>query len=300
MYFEELLIITITVIGIYLYRKSRAPGIIQFTKEIINMFYDKFAPYSYEVVSEKAKELGQEYDKKTYKKQLTLVAIFSIIISYLYFYNILITIIYTLLATSLVPYIAYLRFNRIYSEFIFEQIQVYTSNVIMEFSNTKSFVKALENVKESKILEDPILSDVDQMIKISYEKGTIEEAINYMNELYPYYIVKNTHQLLLQITKESTKNSAEILENMQIDIDVLIENNHRDKIKKSLFQKNFIQYGLALYLLIMLVQYVIGKDTYVILLDKWYIQLLLHSVLIMNTYFLIKGEKYYNENVGAK
>lgn len=300
MYFEELLIITITVVGIYLYRKSRAPGIIQFTKEIINMFYDKYAPYTYDVVSEKAKELGQEYTKKEYKSQVTLVAIFTVIISYLYFYNIIITIIYTLLATSLVPYIAYLRFKRIYSEFIFEQIQVYTSNVIMEFSNTKSFVKALENVKESKVLEDPVLSDVEHMIKLSYEKGTIDAAIEYMNELYPYYIVKNMHQLCLQITKESTKNTQETLENMQLDIDILIENVHRDKIEKSSFQKNFTQLGLALYLIIMLIQYVIGKDTYVILLNKWYIQILLHSVLIMNTYFLVKGEKYYNENVGAE
>ena len=43
----------------------------------------------------------------------------------------------------MIPYLSFLRCKRVYSEFIFEQIQVYTSNVIMEFATTQSFVKSL-------------------------------------------------------------------------------------------------------------------------------------------------------------
>jgi hypothetical protein len=50
----------------------------------------------------------------------------------------------------------------------------------------------------------------------------------------------------------------------------------------------------------MLVQLLLGNESYIILLKRWYIQVLLHGVLVVNTYFLLKGEKYYNENVGAE
>ena len=52
--------------------------------------------------------------------------------------------------------------------------------------------------------------------------------------------------------------------------------------------------------MVMIVQYLLGRETYIILLQRWYIQILLHGVLIINTYFLLRGEKYYNENVGAE
>ena len=57
---------------------------------------------------------------------------------------------------------------------------------------------------------------------------------------------------------------------------------------------------MMLYLMVMLVQYLLGNETYIQILDLWYMQLLLHGILIINSYFLIKGEKYYNENVGAE
>ena len=199
-----------------------------------------------------------------------------------------------------VPYLSYLRCKKVYSEFIFEQIQVYTSNVIMEFATTQSFVKSLEGVRNSGILEDPVLKDVNHMIELSYNNGTIDEALDYMSELYPYYIVKNMHQLFLQITKEGARNSADSLDNMQLDIDMLIEGVYRDRIERASFHKNFLTFGVTLYLLVMLTQYLLGRETYLVLLERWYIQVLLHGILIINTYFLLKGEKYYNENVGAE
>src|SRR5699024_1932156 len=108
------------------------------------------------------------------------------VISYLYFYNLVICIFYAIVAVLFIPYLAYLRCNKVYSEFIFEQIQVYTTNVIMEFNTTQSFVKALEGVRDSGVLEDPVLSDVTEMIQMSYSNGTIEESIRFMNEKYPF------------------------------------------------------------------------------------------------------------------
>ena len=170
----------------------------------------------------------------------------------------------------------------------------------MEFATTQSFVKALEGVANSGILEDPVLSDVRQMINMSYDNGTIDEALEYMSKLYPYYIVKNMHQLFLQITKEGAQNSADSLENMQLDIDMLVESVYRDRIERASFHKSFLQFGIMLYLLVMLVQYLLGRETYLVLLGRWYIQFLMHGVLIVNSYFLLKGEKYYYENVGAE
>ena len=300
MYLEELLIIIVIVAGIFLYRNYKGQNIGKYITEQVQTIYDKYAPFSFKVVRDKAKELGQEYTTKQYVIQICIFAGFAGGVSYLYFYNIVISIIYAIIAVMFVPYLAYLRCKKVYSEFIFEQIQVYTSNVIMEFATTQSFVKALEGVRNSGILDDPVLSDVNHMIELSYNNGTIDEALEYMSSLYPYYIVKNMHQLFLQITKEGARNSADSLDNMQLDIDMLIESVYRDRIERASFHKNFLQFGLTLYLLVMLVQLLLGEETYIVLLERWYIQLLLHAVIVINTYFLLKGEKYYNENVGAE
>lgn len=300
MYIEELFIIIVFVIAIYLYRNYKGENVGKYVLNQAQGMYDKFAPYSFKVVREKTKQLGQEYTTKQYILQISLFAGFAGVVSYLYFYNLIISIIYAIAAVSFVPYLTYLRCKRVYSEFLFEQVQVYTSNTIMEFATTQSFVKALEGVKNSGVLEDPVLSDVEQMINMSYDNGTIDEALEYMSKLYPYYIVKNMHQLFLQITKEGAQNSADSLENMQLDIDMLVESVYRDRIERASFHKNFLQFGIMLYLMVMLVQYLLGRETYLVLLERWYVQGLMHGVLIVNTFFLVRGEKYYNENVGAE
>jgi len=300
MYIEELLFIFIVIVLLYLYRNYQGENVGKYMVSQVTTLYDKFAPYSFKVVREKTKQLGQEYTVRQYTVQIAVISGFTAVISYLYFYNLVITIVYVLISIAFIPYLAYLRCKRVYSEFIFEQIQVYTSNVIMEFATTQSFVKSLEGVKASGVLEDPVLSDVSHMIELSYKNGTIDEALDYMSKLYPYYIVKNMHQIFLQITKEGAQDTADSLENMQSDIDMLIESVYRDRIDRATFHKSFLQIGVMLYLLIMLVQYLLGRPNYIALLDKWYIQLLLHILIITNTYFLLKGEKYYNENVGAE
>ena len=300
MYLEELIFLVVLVLLIFLYRNYKGQNVGKFITSQIQSAYDKFAPYSFKVVREKTKELGQEYTPRQYMIQVIVMAGFTGVVSYLYFYNLFISLIYIIVVIMFVPYLSYLRCKRIYSEFIFEQIQVYTSNTIMEFATTQSFVKALEGVRNSGILEDPVKSDVEHMIELAYQNGSIDESLTYMSSLYPYYIVKNMHQLFLQITKEGARNSMESLDNMQLDIDMLVESVYRDRIERASFHKSFLQFGIMLYLMVMLTQYLLGRETYLIMLDRWYVKVLLHGVLIVNTIFLLKGEKYYNENVGAE
>ena len=300
MYLTEFAIIAGFAIAIALYRSYSGEKPQEFLADKVQGTYERFVPYSFRVVREKTKQLGQEYTVRQYTLQVSLFAGFAGIVTYLYFYNLLISIIYAIVAVSFVPYLAYLRCKKVYSEFIFEQIQVYTSNTIMEFGTTQSFVKALEGVKNSGVLENPVLADVQQMIDMSYDNGTIDEALEYMTKLYPYYIVKNMHQLFLQITKEGARDSADSLENMQLDIDLLVESVYRDRIERKTFHGSFIKFGIMLYLLVMLVQFLLGRDTYLELLGRWYVQVLMHGILIVNSYFLVKGEKYYYENVGAE
>ena len=295
-----LFLLLIIAIGILLYRNYKGQNISKYITEQVQVIYDKFAPYSFKVVREKAKDLGQEYTARQYIVQIVIMGGFAGIVTYLYFYNLIISLIYVIIAIGFIPYLSFLRCKRVYSEFIFEQIQVYTTNVIMEFATTQSFVKSLEGVRDSGILEDPVLADVNHIIDMAYEDGSIDNAIAYMDNKYPYYIVKNMHQLFLQITKEGAQDTGESLENMQLDIDTLVESVYRDRMDRASFHKKFLQYGIILYLLVMLIQYMLGNESYIALLDNILVQLILHGIIIFNSYFLLKGEKYYNENVGVE
>ena len=296
----ELIILLVIAILVMLYRNYKGENVGRFINDQITVLYDKFAPYSFKKVREKTKELGKELSTNEYLMQCVFLGAFAGVVSYLYFYNLVISIIYVIAAVMIVPYLSFLRCKRVYSEFIFEQIQVYTSNTIMEFATTQSFVKSLEGVRESGLLEDPIAGDVDRVIELAYKNGSIDESVQFFNKLYPFYIVKNMHQLFLQITKEGAQNSADSLEQMQLDIDNLVEGVYRDRIDRASFHKKFLQFGMMLYVLALLVQYLLGRESYIAMLDRWYVQLLLHAILIVNSYFLLSGEKYYNENVGAQ
>ena len=301
MEFVIFILIAFIVVFVMSYRNHQGDNIYRYIAKQAGSIYDKFAPYSFREIRQKVKDLGQEYTKKQYAIQIVVFAVSAAIISYLYFYNIMWVVVYVAIAIAFIPYLSYLRCKREYSEFLFEQIQVYTSNTIMEFATTQSFVKALEGVRDSGILEDPVKSDVQTMIDLAYENGTVEQSIEYMNEKYDYFIVRNMHQLFLQITNEGSKNSSDALENMSLDIDMLVENVYRDRMDRAEFHKKFLQFGIVLYLMVMLVQYLLGVESYIKLLDSnFLVQILLHGIIIINTYFLLSGEKYYNENVGAE
>lgn len=293
------IIVAILIIFIIVYRSNVGEQTYQFVSRQGSRLYSKVAPYTYKEIRKKIKELKQDYTPQQYIGQLVLFAAGGGVITYLYFYNLVISIIYALVAVAAVPYIRYLRCKRLYSEFVFEQIQVYTTNVIMEFATTQSFVKALEGVYSSGVLEDPVKADVKVMIDMAYENGTINQSLEYMNEKYDYYMVRNMHQLFLQITNEGSKDSSESLENMSQDIDMLVEAVYRDRIDREAFYKKFVVFGLVLYMMIALVQIMLG-DTYQEMLNLWYVNLMLHMIVIINTYFLLAGTKFYNENVGAE
>ena len=294
-------IVALILIFIVLYRSYTGKNFYKYLSDGIEPIYDKIAPYSFKQIRQKIKDMGQEYTPQQYLSQIIIFASAAFIITFLYFYSLIISLVYAALAVIAIPYLNYLRCKRIYSEFIFEQIQVYTTNTIMEFRTTQSFVKALEGVYNSGVLEDPVKSDVKVMIDLAYENGTINQSLAYMESKYDFFIVRNMHQLFLQITNEGAKDSSESLENMSMDIDMLVESVYRDREERARFNKKFIRFGLILYCMGILVQFLVGgRGTYLKMLDIWYVKVIIHLILFINSFFLLKGEKYYNENVGAE
>ena len=299
-YLTELVCLLVIAIITLLLRKNPGENLYKYVAGKATVAYEKYAPYSFKMVREKAIELGQEFTPRQYLTQVIVLGGLAALVGYFYFYSIIIAIIYAIIAIATVPYLAYVRLQRVYSEYIFEQIQTYTTNVIMEFNTTQSFVKALEGVRDSGILEDPVLSDVKKMIEMSYQNGTIDESIDYFNSKYPFYMVRNMHQLFLQITKEGARDSGQALENMSLDIDALVEGVYRDQMDRNNFHGRFLRFGLILYLLVVVLRFMLGEENYIKLLDIWYVQVILHAIVIINAFFMMSGEKYYNEDVGVE
>ena len=293
------IIASVLIIFLVIYRSNAGEQVYRYVSYQGRSLYSKVAPFTYTEIRKKIRDLGQDYTPAQYVGQLILFAVGAGLITYLYFYNLVTSIIYAIAATLVVPYINYLRCKKVYSEFVFEQIQVYTTNTIMEFATTQSFVKSLEGVYASGVLEDPVKADVKLMIDMAYDNGTINQSLEYMNEKYDYYMVRNMHQLFLQITNEGSKDASDSLENMSQDIDTLVEGVYRDRLDREAFYKKFLVFGFILYLMIGLVQLML-KDTYQTMLQLWYVRILLHAIVLVNSYFLISGTKYYNEDVGAE
>jgi len=296
----ELIIITLVVIFIAAYRTQQGSNMYGFVVNQVGFVYEKYAPYSFKEVRAKTKELGQEYSVRDYTIQIIAVAGILGIVSYLYLYSIFFTTLYVIGGVLIIPYISYLRCRKVFNEFIFEQMQVYTTNVIMEYATTQSFVRALEEIVKTGVLEEPVLSDVKHMIALSYENGNIDESINFFNRKYDYYIVKNMHQLFLQVTNEGSQDSSAALEVMLNDIDMLVSAVYIDKINRKNFQRQFLTFGVMLYFMIGLVQLLVGVETYLNLLNFWPIVIMLNFIILLNSWFLLMGEKYYYEDVGAE
>ena len=296
---EYLIVIGILIFVVVNYLRS-GEKFYKFIVDTGSTIYEKYTPYSFKEIRKKVKDMGMEYTPRQYIIQFIGFGAGAFVISYLYFYNIIISVVYSVIALVLVPYVSYLRIKRLYSEFIFEQIQTYTTNTIMEFQVTQSFVKALEGVYNSGVLEDPVKSDVKVMIDLAYQNGEVSESIKYMNSKYDFYMTRNMHQLFLQITKEGSRDTADILENMLLDIDQLVEGVYADRIERKSFHGKFLTFGFILYFMVVLIQLILTVPTYIEILDNLLVFLALHLLLIINSYFLLSGEKYYNENVGAE
>ena len=50
----------------------------------------------------------------------------------------------------------------------------------------------------------------------------------------------------------------------------------------------------------MLTQTLLGTENYIDMLDKVYVTVILHIIIVVNSYFLLNGEKYYNEDTGGE
>lgn len=109
MYLEELIFLIALVIIIALYRNYKGQNVRKFITSQVQNVYDKFAPYSFKVVREKTKELGQEYTPRQYMIQVVVMGAFAGVVSYLYFYNLFVSLIYMIVVVMFIPYLSYLR-----------------------------------------------------------------------------------------------------------------------------------------------------------------------------------------------
>jgi len=73
----EFIIVAIILIFIVLYRKYKGENVSKFITEQATIIYDKFAPYSFKLVREKTKELGQEYTARQYLMQVIIFTSFG-------------------------------------------------------------------------------------------------------------------------------------------------------------------------------------------------------------------------------
>ena len=79
-----------------------------------------------------------------------------------------------------------------------------------------------------------------------------------------------------------------------------MEGVYRDQMDRKNFHGRFITFGLVLFLLVMVMQFLLGTDNYISLIEIWYVKIILHGIIIINSAFLISGEKYYNADVGVE
>ena len=117
---ESIIALFLIGFGVVFYFKKGDTSMHKFIIDEVSTVYDKYAPYSYRQIRAKVKTMGQEYSPKEYLVQVAIFAGLAFAISYLYFYNIVVSIIYVVVVVSIIPYLTYLRCKRIYSEFLFE------------------------------------------------------------------------------------------------------------------------------------------------------------------------------------
>ena len=93
----ELVLLIIIAIFAIVYRLNDNQTVAGTTKYISSQakeIYDKVAPFSYKQMRAKIKELGEDYTPREFARQIALFAGLASVISYLYFYNVVITLVY--------------------------------------------------------------------------------------------------------------------------------------------------------------------------------------------------------------
>ena len=74
---------------VVIYRNASGKNLYKYVQDNTTFIYDKFAPYSYNNIREKIKDLGQDYTPHQYAMQAIGFALGAAIISFLYFYSFL-------------------------------------------------------------------------------------------------------------------------------------------------------------------------------------------------------------------
>ena len=101
----EIILIGLIILFIVSYRTKKGESVYKFISQQAISTYKKIEPYSFKMMREKVKQLGLEYSPRQYLFQILLFAGLSGGISYLYFYNIIISIVYIVIAISFIPYV---------------------------------------------------------------------------------------------------------------------------------------------------------------------------------------------------
>ena len=90
----EIIVVGVIFLFVYVYRKNAGNTSYKFISKTVGNTYEKYAPYSFKVVREKAKELGQEYTTRQYTVQVILFGGVAAFVSWVYFYSIIWSIIF--------------------------------------------------------------------------------------------------------------------------------------------------------------------------------------------------------------
>jgi hypothetical protein len=256
-------------------------------------------PKKYIDAAFKAKSINRDISLKQKIMIVSTVGIITFIITYLYFYKFWISLLYTALVLAFIPYIIYLSYKKNYKEYVYQQALNYVTNALIEYQKSKNVLESLKKTSLKTNLKDPIKSDVKLMVDLVCS-DSMENAFNMMNDKYDFMIVKNLHQLFLQIIDDQNSDYTETVHNMIQSIDYENEQYNKDVVKRGQVHIRFIECEIIFYLLIVAVQIILGFNNYFITLKSIYMQLALHLIVILNALFLLIENVYYYENMEAE
>ena len=101
------LLVAFIFVFVIAYRFNSGDNFYKFIANQSSILYNKYAPYSFKEIRQKVKDLGQEYTKKQYMVQIAVFSISAAVISYLYFYNVLISLLYIIASIIVIPVLTY-------------------------------------------------------------------------------------------------------------------------------------------------------------------------------------------------
>ena len=77
----EIFLVFVIILFLFIYRRNTGDSSYKFITKSVSNTYEKYAPYSFKVVREKAKELGQEYTSREYAVQVVIFGVVAAFIS---------------------------------------------------------------------------------------------------------------------------------------------------------------------------------------------------------------------------